>query len=153
MASTSLPWLYLNLGCEMLYVLEERLIAQAVPYERACTGAFVYMCRPQGARNFFFLLFFLYSFPPPTLPSLQFIKENPFSLHISCIIFSILDPVPRRFAVLEQVIQAMFNSDLLEDIFQRQPLYSLRSLRAIFEKVSQCSVMRLNTTSMDKASG
>lgn len=101
MALLAMPIVYMNLGGEMLYVLEERLIAQAIPTSRSYTGA---------------ILFFFRSL---------------------C-------------TVLDQVVSAMFNEEFLNGILQPQQLYSQSSLRAIFDKVSQCSVMRLNAASMDK---
>ena len=53
--------------------------------------------------------------------------------------------------VLEQIISTMFHESVMADLLQPQPVYTIPSLRAMFEKVAQCSVMRLNTTSMDKA--
>lgn len=41
MAKYCLPFLYVNMGGEMVYVLEERLIAQDIPKDRACSGDFL----------------------------------------------------------------------------------------------------------------
>ena len=36
MAHRTLPILFINLGGEMMYILEQRLIAQKIPPEKAC---------------------------------------------------------------------------------------------------------------------
>lgn len=36
MSLLSMPWVVVNLGCEMLYILEQRLKAQNIPPEKSC---------------------------------------------------------------------------------------------------------------------
>lgn len=38
MSTRTLPILFLNLGGEMLYILDQRLRAQSIPYEKAKKG-------------------------------------------------------------------------------------------------------------------
>eukprot|EP01083_Nonionella_stella_P085217 236187_1 len=85
----TMPILVVNMGGEMLYILEQRLHAQKI------------------------------------------------------------DP-PKRSRVMTEVIQAMFNYNLVNALMKPQPMYSSASTREIFNKLAHSSIMRLNESSMDK---
>jgi len=85
----AMPWCVLNMGTEMLYILDQRLHAQSI----------------------------------------------------------IPDKADR---VLSDVIQTMFNTSFLNELFKAQRMYSAPQTRAVFDKLAHSSIMRLNTTSMDK---
>ena len=51
MAKRMLPLLYLNLGGEMIYIIDQRLIAQRVPQDRAAKGIFFCRVLPAAFRN------------------------------------------------------------------------------------------------------
>ncbi|XP_027720595.1 protein OSCP1 isoform X1 [Vombatus ursinus] len=89
MSVRSLPLLFLNLGGEMLYILDQRLRAQNIPADKA-----------------------------------------------------------RK--VMNDIITTMFNKKFLEELFKPQELYSRKALRAIYDRLAHCSIMRLNQASMDK---
>lgn len=90
MALRTLPLLYLNLGGEMLYVIDQRLLAQSVPGAKAAK-------------------------------------------------------------VLDDIAATMFNRKFLEELFlKHSALHSRRVLRAMFDKLAHASIMRLNSSSMDK---
>ena len=56
-------------------------------------------------------------------------------------------------AVMNDIAGTMFNKKFLLEIFlKNQPIQSLSMLRAMFDKLAHASVMRLNTSSMDKVS-
>ena len=50
--------------------------------------------------------------------------------------------------VLIDVVQAMFASQFIEELFKPQETYSLNSTKQIFEKLAHSSIMRLNKSSM-----
>eukprot|EP00357_Protocruzia_adherens_P022794 CAMPEP_0115005502 /NCGR_PEP_ID=MMETSP0216-20121206/19909_1 /TAXON_ID=223996 /ORGANISM="Protocruzia adherens, Strain Boccale" /LENGTH=386 /DNA_ID=CAMNT_0002371839 /DNA_START=85 /DNA_END=1245 /DNA_ORIENTATION=+ len=52
--------------------------------------------------------------------------------------------------VLQDVIKSMFASKVVEEFFRPQELFTMQSIRHIFEKLAHCSIMRLNKTSMNK---
>ena len=52
--------------------------------------------------------------------------------------------------VLKDILSAMYNPTFLNELFKSQKIYTLQSTREIFEKLVHSSIMRLNTTSMDK---
>ena len=55
-------------------------------------------------------------------------------------------------AVLQDVIRTMYNPKFLTELFRSQDVYSLASTRQIFDRLAHSSIMRLNESSMDKAS-
>ena len=52
--------------------------------------------------------------------------------------------------VLEDVICSMFDPSLLNELFRREKAYTSAGTRALFDRLAHVSIMRLNTTSMDK---
>jgi hypothetical protein len=44
----------------------------------------------------------------------------------------------------------MLDEKCLIELFKYQPLYSKKSLRGVFDRLAQSSIMKLNTESMDK---
>lgn len=53
-------------------------------------------------------------------------------------------------AVLQDVLQTMFNQGFLEELFKPQRMYSAANVKHVFEKLAHSSIMRLNRSSMDK---
>ena len=84
-----LPFIVLNLGAEMIYILDQRLRAQEIGFERSQK-------------------------------------------------------------VLQDVIKTMLSKKFVEELFRAQEMYSMVSTRQIFEKLAHSSIMKLNTTSMNK---
>ena len=118
MALKILPILYLNLGGEMMYIIDQRLIAQKVPSDKSSKGNTCHCGK------------------------FWFDRNDPFN-NIQ------LFPV----AVMNDIAGTMFNKKFLLEIFlKNQPIQSLSMLRAMFDKLAHASVMRLNTSSMDKVS-
>eukprot|EP00164_Ancoracysta_twista_P007005 GFYU01009864.1.p1 GENE.GFYU01009864.1~~GFYU01009864.1.p1 ORF type:complete len:370 (-),score=109.80 GFYU01009864.1:98-1207(-) len=89
MSLIAMPLLILNLGSEMVYILEQRLQAQNVP--------------PHKGKQ-----------------------------------------------VLQDVIRTMCNNKFTTELFKPQDIYSLKSVRQIFERLAHSSIMRLSESSMDK---
>uniref|UniRef100_A0A7S3D0J4 OSCP1 n=1 Tax=Palpitomonas bilix TaxID=652834 RepID=A0A7S3D0J4_9EUKA len=85
----AMPTAVMNLGGEMLYILQQRLNAQNIPPEKS-------------------------------------------------------------LKVLEDIVHAMFSASFIDSLFKPQEIYTLQSIRAIFDKVAHSSIMRLSTSSMDK---
>lgn len=85
----SLPFLILNMGGEMIYILDQRLRAQNIAPDKS-----------------------------------------------------------QR--VLLDVIRNLYAERLQEDLFRPQPLYSLTSARQFFDRLAHSSIMKLNTSSMNK---
>ena len=121
MALKMLPILYLNLGGEMMYIIDQRLIAQKVPPERASKGttdlvgicANICFCTMEEVNTFFFIYYF-----------------------------------PK---VMIDIVSTMFNKKFLLEIFlKNQPVNSTRALRTMFDRLAHASIMRLNSSSMDK---
>ena len=52
--------------------------------------------------------------------------------------------------VLQDVMTAMFSPTFVNELFKPQVMYSMASTKQIFEKLAHSSIMRLNTSSMDK---
>ena len=118
MALKILPILYLNLGGEMMYIIDQRLIAQKVPSDKSSKGNTCHCGKFWLDR---WSLWYHSTF--------------------SC------------FAVMNDIAGTMFNKKFLLEIFlKNQPIQSLSMLRAMFDKLAHASVMRLNTSSMDKVS-
>ena len=108
MAMRTLPLLYLNLGGEMMYVLDQRLVAQKIPGSKASKG----------------------------------------SLKIKNLLRT---EIMFLTSVLDDIASTMFNRKFIEEIFlKHQALQSRRVLRAMFDKLAHASIMRLNSSSMDK---
>jgi len=85
----AMPILIINMGGEMLYILEQRLQAQAIVEEKS-------------------------------------------------------------LRVLQDVISTMFSEKFISELFKAQKMYSSTSTRQIFDRLAHSSIMRLNTSSMDK---
>jgi hypothetical protein len=52
--------------------------------------------------------------------------------------------------VLEDVICSMFDPSLMNELFRREKVYTAAGTRALFDRLAHVSIMRLNTSSMDK---
>jgi hypothetical protein len=52
--------------------------------------------------------------------------------------------------VLFDVAQTMFSDRFLAELFKPQRMYSMQSTRHVFDKLAHSSIVRLNTSSMDK---
>lgn len=85
----AMPLLIINMGGEMLYILEQRLQAQAIVEEKS-------------------------------------------------------------LRVLQDVISTMLSEKFISELFKPQKMYSSTSTRQIFDRLAHSSIMRLNTSSMDK---
>jgi hypothetical protein len=58
--------------------------------------------------------------------------------------------VEKEKRVLRDVMLAMFSEAFVDELFKPQAMYSLPSTKQIFEKLAHSSIMRLNSSSMDK---
>lgn len=58
--------------------------------------------------------------------------------------------VEKERKVLRDVLMSMFSPIFIEELFKPQCMYSPQSTKQIFEKLAHSSIMRLNTSSMDK---
>ena len=85
----ALPFLIINLGGEMLYILNQRLEAQKVPSEKA--------------------------------------------LKVRC-----------------DVVKHLFAENFVDELLREQPLFSMTSTRKVFDKLAHSSIMKLQTSSMNK---
>ena len=83
------PLIVLNMGSEMVYILEQRLKAQQIAADKACR-------------------------------------------------------------VLVDTVSALLELEMVESTFSAQPTFSSSSVRALFHRITHCSIMRLNDESMDK---
>ena len=55
--------------------------------------------------------------------------------------------------VLQDLIGTLLNKKFIDELFRPQHIYSRKALRSVCERLAHSSIMRLNTTSMDKVSG
>ncbi|KAF4696773.1 Kinesin member [Perkinsus olseni] len=85
----TMPMVVINMGGEMMYILNQRLVAQSIPSAK-------------------------------------------------------------KRKVLSDVIRAMFEKSFMKEMLVPQEMYSMRSLRQLFERLVHSSIMRLNALSMDK---
>ncbi|XP_063243141.1 protein OSCP1 isoform X2 [Bacillus rossius redtenbacheri] len=85
----SVPLLFLNLGGEMMYIINQRLHAQKIAKDKASK-------------------------------------------------------------VLDDIISLMLNEKFLNELFKPQEIYNKAALRKLFEDLAHASIMRLNSTSMEK---
>jgi hypothetical protein len=60
-----------------------------------------------------------------------------------------IDPV-KLHKVMCDLVSQMLDEKCLIELFKYQPLYSKKSLRGVFDRLAQSSIMKLNTESMDK---
>ena len=81
----AMPIIILAMGCEMMYILHQRLGAQSVSADKASQ-------------------------------------------------------------VLKQVISALVEPALMDELFKPQDVYSVPSTKVIFEKIAHSSIMRLNSS-------
>lgn len=51
---------------------------------------------------------------------------------------------------MQDIIQTVFASDLCEEIFKPQPIYSHEEMKGLFVKLAHSSIMKLNPNSMAK---
>jgi hypothetical protein len=84
-----LPFVILNLGGEMIYILDQRLRSQEIGIDRA--------------------------------------KK-----------------------VLSDIVKSMLSESFQVELFRPQPMYSMTSIKQIFQKLAHSSIMKLNATSMSK---
>lgn len=87
--NSALPFLIINMGGEMIYILNQRLLAQKIPIDKADK-------------------------------------------------------------VRSDVIRHLFSEDFIQELMQPQALYSMTSTRQVFDKIAQSSIMKLQTSSMNK---
>merc|ERR1711907_250393 len=59
-------------------------------------------------------------------------------------------PTDKSHKVLDDVVRAMLNSKLVDQLFTPQQLYTPASMRQVFDKLAHSSIMRLSKASMDK---
>ncbi len=83
------PLIVLNMGSEMVYILQQRLKAQKIAADKACR-------------------------------------------------------------VLVDTVSALLELEMVESTFAAQPTFESASVRALFHRITHCSIMRLNDESMDK---
>ena len=125
MANRMLPLLYLNLGGEMMYILEQRLVAQNLG-DKSSKGK-VMKYNVIVYCPFFKNLIYSQIWTKAAIKS----------------IFSI--------SVLNDISRTMFNKKFIMEIFlKHQPIHSKKILRAMFDKLAHASIMKLNTESMDR---
>ncbi|XP_053344325.1 protein OSCP1a [Clarias gariepinus] len=98
MSLRTLPLLIINLGGEMLYILDQRLRAQSVTDDKI----------PKG-----------------------WLEDD-------------------RKRVMTDIVGVMFSKAFMEEVTQPQDMYSHRALRCVLTRLAHTSIMRLNSTSMDK---
>uniref|UniRef100_A0A7S0S0V4 Protein OSCP1 n=1 Tax=Chlamydomonas leiostraca TaxID=1034604 RepID=A0A7S0S0V4_9CHLO len=89
MSLLAMPMIVVNLGCEMMFILEQRLKAQNIPPDKSGK-------------------------------------------------------------VLNDVAKTMFDRQYVDKLFTPQELYSVPSVRKIFDRLAHSSIMRLSESSMDK---
>lgn len=85
----ALPFLIVNMGGEMIYILNQRLLAQKIPVDKADK-------------------------------------------------------------VRSDVIRHLFSEEFIRELISPQSLYSMTSTRQVFDKIAQSSIMKLQTSSMNK---
>ncbi|KAF5842192.1 organic solute transport protein 1-domain-containing protein [Dunaliella salina] len=89
MSLKAMPIIITNLGCEMLFILEQRLVAQNISADKSTR-------------------------------------------------------------VLHDVAKTMFNETYVEKLFAPQELYTVSTVRKIFDQIAHSSIMKLSEPSMDK---
>ncbi|XP_062476743.1 protein OSCP1 isoform X2 [Pezoporus occidentalis] len=125
MSVRTLPLLFLNLGGEMLYILDQRLRAQSIPGEKARKGK--HSCQSSQ------------------------LSVSKFSVwNKSCAVSEAKTQRLFVFAVMNDIITTMFNKKFMEELFKPQELYSKKALRTVYDRLAHASIMRLNQASMDK---
>jgi len=59
-------------------------------------------------------------------------------------------PLDKSKRVLQDVMRTMYNAKFIAELFRPQDVYTMASVRQIFDRLAHSSIMRLNETSMDK---
>ena len=150
-----MPMLIINMGGEMVYILEQRLHAQNVPMDKSKRGAhyhphywnstptprtracFTTTLAPGcGTAPLRTALGLPCLHPRPTTHFHTRRRPSP--------------SLPPALAVLQDVIRTMYNPKFIAELFRGQDVYSMQSTRQIFDKLAHSSIMRLNESSMDK---
>lgn len=121
----AMPMLVINMGGEMVYILEQRLRAQNIPGDKSRKGGSTTAAVPlwRGC-------------------ALRDVRDH--ATPARC------RPPPPPPAVLSDVVKTMYSKKFIAELFKPQPLYSNRSTRQIFDRLAHSSIMRLNENSMDK---
>ena len=52
--------------------------------------------------------------------------------------------------MIEDIVKSIFAPKFIEELFRTQPMYTMQSTKQIFEKLAHSSIMKLNSTSMQK---
>jgi hypothetical protein len=126
----AMPILIVNMGGEMLYILEQRLQAQAIVEEKSLRGENGRR-QSQLARSL----------------GVHALTNSGRSLPVpACVALHVV----HRSSVLQDVISTMFSEKFISELFKPQKMYSSTSTRQIFDRLAHSSIMRLNTSSMDK---
>ena len=155
MSAFCMPMLIINMGGEMVYILEQRLHAQNVPMDKSKRGAhyhphywnstptprtracFTTTLAPGcGTAPLRTALGLPCLHPRPTTHFHTRRRPSP--------------SLPPALAVLQDVIRTMYNPKFIAELFRGQDVYSMQSTRQIFDKLAHSSIMRLNESSMDK---
>ena len=53
-------------------------------------------------------------------------------------------------AVLRDIVGQMFDDRCVKELFRPQKVFSQKSLRTVFDKLANASIMKLNSTAMEK---
>ncbi|KAJ8948425.1 hypothetical protein NQ318_007948 [Aromia moschata] len=161
------PFLVLNLGSEMIFVVAQRLQAQNIPHERATLGDLIIhdsrtlqhrahthfprhlMAAGLNAYAAVHALFFGFGdairigmFTSEYNISRKYDKVSDKYDTESFTFLSVL--------VLEEIISVLLSKQLIADLMKPQATYSHESVREIVEDVTQSSAMRLDAISMGK---
>lgn len=56
----------------------------------------------------------------------------------------------RCLLVLNDIVKTMFSSKFMEELFKPQEMYTGPSTKQVFDRLAHSSIMRLNSSSMDK---
>ena len=53
---------------------------------------------------------------------------------------------------MQDIVGQMFDSDCVKELFRPQKVFTKKALRTVFERLAHASIMKLNSTAMDKVS-
>ncbi|XP_056876883.1 protein OSCP1a isoform X1 [Takifugu flavidus] len=136
MSMRTLPLVFINLGGEMLYILDQRLRAHNTSEDKSDKGVWSESDRIRGIPAVAEQII-----ASPVLPvSASSLHHSPAS-----------KPVWRlQCEFMNDIIRTMFSKAFMDELLKPQRLYSHRTLKTVLTRVAHTSIMRLSPASMDR---
>lgn len=147
MSLKCMPLLFLNMGSEMVYILQQRL--------KVCFFHFIWIMETSqygigskkkfGNRRKSNKLLWNFWFPIKRKFQIEGVKSLKIKIRIRKYHFQAQNVSKEKtIQVLRDILHILFNTKFLKELFKPQYVCSRQIMRIFFEKLVQSSIMRLN---------